>query len=106
MAQVGVGCNSVGDFSSYPKVFVGGWGAGVDEGAVGCVPGGGCDIVSIGWTRVSMIYGAKGGVGGSRHHMGIPKVNPGRLIVAMIGLIRMPEGGKRKGIVCTRNEPQ
>ena len=38
--------------------------------------------------------------------MGITKVNPGRLRVAMNELLTMSECGKSKGIVCMVNEAQ
>ena len=105
-AQLGGGRGSVGDLGSLPLVFGGGEGVEVYAKAVGCVPGGGCDTVLIGWTSVSMICGVGMGVGGSRYCIGIPKVNPGRLRVTMTGLLTIPEGGKRKGIMCMGNEPQ
>ena len=85
---------------------MGGGGEEVETKAVICVPGGGCNIISICWTGDNMIYGVRGRVGGSRYHTGIPKVNLERLRVAMTGLLTIPEGGKRKGIMCMGNEPQ
>ena len=67
--------------------------------------GGGCDTVSMGWTGVNMTWGFEGGVGGSRYRTRIPNVKLGKLRVAMIGLLTIPDGVKRKGIICTRKEP-
>ena len=105
-SQVGGGRGSVKDFGSLPPVFMGGGCARVEVEAVGYVPGGGCDTVSLGWTGVNTIYGVGWRVGGSRYHTGIPKVNPARLSVSVTSLITILEGGKRKGIMCMRNEPQ
>ena len=78
----------------------------METGLVFDGPRGGCDTVSMGWTRVNMTWGVGGGVGGSRYYIGIPNVKLGKLRVAMKGLFKIPDGGKRKGIVCTRKEPQ
>ena len=69
-------------------------------------PGGGCDIVSIGWMGVNTTWGVEGGIGGSRYHTGIPKVKLGRLRVAMTSLLTMLDGGKRNEIMWAGNEPQ
>ena len=53
-----------------------------------------------------MICGVGGQVGRSNYPTRIPKVKFIRLRVAMNGLLMMPEGGKRKGIMCMGNEPQ
>ena len=37
--------------------------------------------------------------------MGIPNVKLGRFRVAITGLLMIPGDEKRKGIVCTREEP-
>ena len=86
--------------------FMGGWGEVVDTIEFICVPRCGCDTVSIGCTGVNTICRFGGRVGGSRYETGIPKVKLRRLTVAMISLLTIPEGGKRKGIVCMGNEPQ
>ena len=71
---------------------MGGRGVEVAIEEIGYVPGDGCDIISIGWTGVNMIWGVGGGVIGSRYHTGIPKVNPRRLRVSTTGLLTIPEG--------------
>ena len=55
---------------------------------------------------VNTIWGVRGGVGGSRYHIGIPKMKPGRLRVDMTSLLTISKGGKRKGIMWIGNEPQ
>ena len=67
--------------------------------AVICEPGGGCEIVSIGWKGVSTTWGIEGWVGGSRYHIGIPSIKFGKFKVAITDLLTMPDGGERKGIV-------
>ena len=89
----------------FPSAFFGVGGVGLQMGVVFDGPGGGCDTVSMGWTGVNMTWGFGGGVGALRYHTGIPNVKLGKLRVAMIGLLMMPNGGKRKGIVCTEKEP-
>ena len=89
-----------------PLVLIGGWGIGVDEQVVSFVLEGECDIVSIGWTGVNMICGARVGWGGSRYHTRMPKVNLGRFRVDMISLLTIIEGRNKKGILFMRNEPQ
>ena len=89
----------------YPSLC-GRTGGGVDADTISCVPGVGCDTVSIGWIGVNTICCVGVGLGGSSYHTGIPKVNPTRLSISMTILITIPEGGKRKGIMCTGNEPQ
>ena len=81
-------------------------GGGVDRRVVICVPRGGCETVSIGWSGVNTIYGVEVGLGRSRYHTGMPKVNPERFRVVMTSLLMIPKGGKRKGMVCMGNEPQ
>ena len=78
----------------------------MDEGEASSVERGGCHTVSIGSTSFNKICGVGVGLGGSRYHTGIPKVNPARLSVSVTSLITILEGGKRKGIMCMRNEPQ
>ena len=104
--QVGGGHGSAGDFGALPLVLVGGGDARVDPEAVGCVPGCGCDNVSIGWIVVNMIFCVGVGLGGSRYHTRTPKVNPGRLRFFMNGLLMIQEGGKRNKVVCMGNKPQ
>ena len=38
-----------------------------------------------------------GGAGGSKYHTGIPKVRLDKLNVAIMGVLTIPGGGKRKG---------
>ena len=68
-------------------------------------PGCGCATISMGWMGFNTTWGVRGGVSGLRYHTGIPNVKFGRFRVAMTGLLTMPDGGKRKGIVWIRNEP-
>ena len=58
----------------------------------------------MGYTRVKTTWGIGSWVGGSRYHMGVPNVKLGKCKVAIIGLLMMPGGGNRKGIVWTREE--
>ena len=105
-AHVGDGRDSVVALGIFPPLFLGGGREGVDTGTIFGVKGDGCDIVLISWMGVSMTYGVRGRVGGSRYYMRIPKVKPGRLRVAMIGFLTIPNGGKRNGIVWMENETQ
>ena len=59
----------------------------------------------MGWKRFNTTYGNRGGLGKLRYHIRIPKVNPGRLRVAITGFLMMLDGGKRKGIVWMGSEP-
>ena len=104
--QVGVERGSVVSLATLPSTLFGGGGAGVEIGVVFDGPGGGCDIISMGWMRINMTSGVGGGVGRWRYYIGIPNVKLGKLRVAMIGLLMMLDGGKRKGIICTGKEPQ
>ena len=74
------------------------------DGVLG-LPGGGSDVIAIGWMGVSTTWGIRGEVGGSRYHTGIPSVKFGRFKVAMTSLLTMSDDGKRKGIVWNGNEP-
>ena len=71
-----------------------------------CGPGGGCNTTEMGSTGVNTTWGIGGWAGGSRYHIGIPGVKFGKFKVAIIGLLMMSKGGKRKGIVWTGSEPQ
>ena len=55
---------------------------------------------------VNTTWGIGGWVGGLRYHTGIPNVKLGKFKVAIIGLLMIPDGGKRKGIVYIGKEPQ
>ena len=90
----------------FPLAFFGGGRAGAVTKGVFGGPGGGRDVVFIGWMGVNTTWGIGGGVGASRYHTGIPSVKFGKFKVAITGLLTMPEGGKRKGIVWTGSEPQ
>ena len=61
--------------------------------------GGGWLVVTMGCTGCRTTSGVGGGMGGERYQTGNPMVNPGRLRVAMTGVLTTPEGGKRKGMV-------
>ena len=63
-------------------------------------PGGGRLVVAMGCTGCRTTFGVGGRTGGERYQTGNPKVKPGRLRVAMTGVLTTPEGGKRKGMVC------
>ena len=78
----------------------------METGVVFDGPRGGRDNISMGWTQVNTTWGTRGWVGGSTYDTGIPNVKLGKLRVPMIGLLMMPDGGKRKGIVWIWNEPQ
>ena len=69
-------------------------------------PGGGRDSTVMGWKGFNTNLGNGGGVGGSRYHTGIPNVKFGKFRVAIIGLLMMSNGGKRKEIVWIGKEPQ
>ena len=71
----------------------GGGFAGVDGVAT---PGGGRLVVAMGCTGCKTTSGVGGRNGGERYQTGNPKVNPGRLRVAMIGVLTTLEGGKMK----------
>ena len=75
-AQVGGGHGYAGGFVSFPPILLRGGGSRVNEGETGCLPRGGCDIVSIVWTSFSTICVVGVGLGGSIYHTGMPKVNP------------------------------
>ena len=81
-------------------------GAEVEIGEVIGVLGSGCNIISIGWKRVNTTCGNRGGLGGSRYHIEIPKVKLGKLRVAITGFLTMLDGGKRKEIVWTGSGSQ
>ena len=55
--------------------------------------------MTMGCMGCRMIFGVDRRTGGERYQTGNPKVNPGRLRVAMTGALTTPEGGKRKGMV-------
>ena len=105
MAQGGVDRGSVVVLMVLPRVLFGGGGAGAVMEGVFDGPRRGCDVISIGWTGVSITWGIEGGVGGLRYYTGIPSVKFGKFKVAIIGLLTMLDGGKRKGLICTRREP-
>ena len=90
---------------AFPPTLFGGGGVGVEPRVLFGGIEGVCDIVSMGWKRVNTTWGVGGGVGGSRYHTKIPNVKLGKLRVAMIGLPIIPDGGKRKVIMWTKNEP-
>ena len=88
------------DFAFFPLALFG-WG-GVGAGAVFgfCRPGGGRDSTAMGCsTGVKTTWGISGWAGGSRYHTGIPNVKLGKFKVAIIGLLTIPYGEERKGIV-------
>ena len=68
--------------------------------------GGERDTISIGWTGVNTLWGSRGWVGGSRYRKGILSVKLGKLRVAMIVFLMIPDGGKKKGIMWIENESQ
>ena len=55
---------------------------------------------------MNTICGVKVGLGGSRNHTRMPKLNLGRLRVDMTGLLTILKGGKSNGIMYMGNEPQ
>ena len=92
LARIGDGFTGV-DEAAIPE---GGF-AGVDGVAT---PGGGRLVVAMGCTGCRTTSGVGGRTGDERYQTSNPKVKPGRLRVAMMGVLTTPKGGKRKGMVC------